>query len=360
MTKKLLLLNGFAILVVPLHHATSYGLQAMFFWTNRYLPVSVPNFDQMGSIQYYVTMTIRQLDTFAVPAFLFVSGYFISIMARGERDNISWNVVLPRVKILLIPLILWTAVRNLLLLQVPNSLDDVLNPYTFLLLLIQLYLISPFIVPLAKKRWQLLLIVAAIFQLGVQTIKYLSLIGVEYQGQELLAVLTPRWFFLTQQPFWFPLGLVIGLHLSSFNTWLGRVKRPLFFATILLGAAAVAEYLIATGSNSEAWDNPSYAGYTRTFYILALLLWYLTIDEKKLPFSNSISKLSTKSLGIYLANIPIIYMVAVIFWRFTPLLLGKQFFYQGLLYLAGLLGPILLMEVIRRSPARRWYRYVFG
>ena len=66
--------------MVPLHHSTAYGLQAMFEWTNRYRDVAVPNFDQLGTLPYYVLMFARQFDAFGVPAFLFVSGFFIAFM----------------------------------------------------------------------------------------------------------------------------------------------------------------------------------------------------------------------------------------------------------------------------------------
>lgn len=360
MTKKLLLLNGLAILVVPLHHATAYGLNAMTEWAHRYMIVTGTNLDQLSSLKYYLTMAIRQLDSFAVPAFLFISGYFIAFMARGEKSKVTWKMVLPRVKILVIPLLLWTIIRNMLLLRVPNSLDDLLNPYTFILLLIQFYLVSPFIVPLAKNRGKLLLLAAAVIHLGVQTLKYLYFIGLDFPGMDILIWLTPRWFFLAQQPFWFPLGVVIGLHLTEVNKLLMPLKRLLLVSTIVLGVVSVFEYLYIDQILGDTGSNPALAGFTRTLYILALILWYLTLNEDKIPFSKQISKLSGRSLGIYLANIPVSYVVAVFFYHYIPALLGMQLLYQGFLFLVGLFGPLLLMELLRRSPARRYYRLVFG
>ena len=53
MIRRLLYLNGIAILCVILFHTTNWGLTAMFAWTPRYLPVSEPVFDQTGSPAYY-------------------------------------------------------------------------------------------------------------------------------------------------------------------------------------------------------------------------------------------------------------------------------------------------------------------
>ena len=66
--------------MIPIHHATAYGLQAMFMWTDRYRDVAVPNYDMLGSLSFYVTIIVRQLDVYSVPAFLFISGYFIAFM----------------------------------------------------------------------------------------------------------------------------------------------------------------------------------------------------------------------------------------------------------------------------------------
>ncbi len=361
MARKLLLLNGFAILFVTIHHATAYGLQAMFFWTDRYLPVTVPNFDQLDSLAYYVTMTLRQLATFAVPAFLFISGYFIAFLAKGKKSGITWEMVLPRVKILVIPLILWTAIRYILLRHFPTTLHEVFNPYHFIPLLIQFYLLSPFLIPLANNHWKLFLLGAAVIQLGLPILISSNGFGVEFQGQELLSSLTPRWLIPGDFPFWFPFGLVVGLHFQQFQVWLAQAKRTLAVGMVAFGSLAVIEYQVRNYLvNGDPELDPSPGGIMKTLFVLAFLLWFITLDENAIPFSNIFSKLGVQSLGIYLVNIPTVYVVAVLMYHFTPRLLGNQLFYQGILFVVGLGGPLLLMEVVRRSPARRWYRHMFG
>lgn len=360
MTRKLLVLNGLAILGVTVEHANAYGMQAMFFWTDRYLPVSVPNFDQLDSLAYYITLATRQLATFAVPAFLFISGFFIAFMARGEESRITWKVIASRLKFLVIPFIIWTIVRLSLLHRFPTSIDDILGPYHFIPLLIQYYLISPILVPIAKKRGKLLLIGAAVLHLGLQGLNYVSGLGVGFAGQELINSLTPRWFILSQQPFWFPFGLVAGLHIQEFQTWIVRTKKVLLTGAVALGPMAILEYQAVDKLNGQPWLAPSFGGFTRTIYILALILWFLTIDMNELSFSDKLSNLGARSLGIYLGNIPFIYVVAVFMYRETPWLLGHQLFYQAILLSVGLFGPLLLMAAVRKTPARRWYRYIFG
>ena len=78
MRRQIPILRGLAILAVVYNHATGWGYTAMFWWADRYRQVgSLPNYDQMGSLPYYVLAVIQQLAQFSVPAFLFISGFFI-------------------------------------------------------------------------------------------------------------------------------------------------------------------------------------------------------------------------------------------------------------------------------------------
>jgi surface polysaccharide O-acyltransferase-like enzyme len=304
-------------------------------------------------------MAIRQMSTFSVPAFLFITGYFIAFMARGENSNVTWAKVLPRVRALIFPFVLWTIIRFALLRQFPTSLEEVLDPYHFVPLLIQYYLFSPVFVPLAKEHWKAFLTAAAVLHLGVQSLNYLSGLGVTFAGQELLLGLTPRWLFIGQQPFWFPLGLVFGLHTELFKEKLNPMRGIFAVSTIVLLILAFVEFELVEVLNGEMRLNPQFGGYSRTFFILSFLLWFIT-NESAVPFIDKISYLGARSLGVYMANIPMIYVVAVLMYQFAPWLLGKQFLYQSILFSAGLFGPLILMELIRRSPARQGYRYLFG
>ncbi|HIP73435.1 MAG TPA: hypothetical protein EYH05_18815, partial [Anaerolineae bacterium] len=97
-------LNGIAILFVIFFHAAGWGFTAMFAWTPRYLPVSAPVYDQVGSLSYYWLRLVEQIVVVAIPAFLFVSGYFMAFSA-GRRDNVTWKQIGGRVKMLLFPYI---------------------------------------------------------------------------------------------------------------------------------------------------------------------------------------------------------------------------------------------------------------
>ncbi len=365
MTKRLLYLNGLAILMIPLQHATAYGLQAMFQWTNVYLAGDVPNYSLLGTLPYHLIIIFRQISTFSVPSFLFISGFFISFLARGKEAKVSWSQVLPRVKVLLYPFAIWTVIRYVLLRQWPTTLDDILNPYHFVPLLCQFYLISPFLVPLARDRWKLLLTLAAILHLGVQLFRYTNDLGMAIPGQDFVLNYIPRWLILGQQPFWFPLGMVFGLHVKDFSPRINSARGKLLIAALAFLALSIAEYYIAFSINGDAWQKAefvgsSFSGLSRNFYILFSILFILSLEDASLPYPKLISDLGAKSLGVYMANIPAIYVVAVIMYRVFPSLLGYQIIYVPVLFAAGLGLPLLFMWIVKQTPLRVAYRYLFG
>ena len=358
MARRLLLLNGLAIIAVILHHTAAYGLQAMFEWTNRYREVAVPNYDQIGTLSFYALLAVRLLDRFALPAFLMVSGYFIAFMARGSTGNVTWQQLWPRIRILLIPFALWTIARYVLLRRPPSSIDDVMDPYHFIPVLIQFYLLSPLIVPLARKNWRLLLGIAALLQLLLLAYRSLFVLGMEIPLQAaVLAV--PGWVF-PEFVFWFPLGVVAGLHSTTVSRWLARHRRLLLVSLLVVSVLSFVEYGVVSRLVDGPWAGSTFRGITGPLYSLVFLFAFLSLDEKSLPLPKQVADLGLHSLGIYMANIPAIYIIAVLLYHLTPWVLGNQLIYQTILIAAGLGVPLLLMEMIRRSPARGTYKYIFG
>lgn len=356
MHRRLLILNGLATISIVIHHAAAYGLQAMFEWTDRYMPVSVPNYDLLGSPAFHVTMIVRMLAYFSVPAFFFVSGYFMGIMAK-KNEGLKWNTGLPRIKVLAIPFVVWTIARYMLLRRPPASVDEILHPYFFIPVLVQFYLLAWLIAAVARKRWKLLLFVTGALQIGFILRSTLQMLGVGVAEE--LVIGLPRWVFLVW-PFWFPFGMVTGMHLEKITKPLVRIRWFLLAALIATSVLSIVEYYAIARTIGEEWLGPTFGGVFRTLYGMAFISCFLAFEKISIPFAKTFSQVGSKSLGIYMGNIPAIYVVAVLMYRLVPWLLGIQWIYQTILFIAGIGGPLLLMEIVRRSRARPLYRYVFG
>jgi len=369
MYRRLLYLNGIAILFVVLYHATGWGFTAMFWWTDRYLPVSVPNFDQFGGPNYYALRAIEQLIIFAIPAFLFVSGFFVAFASGRNRSTIGWDVVFTRIKNLLIPFLLWSVLTlglDMLLGRTFTALEFVETivlgqstpAFYFVPVLIQLYLLSPFLVPLARTRWKLLLVVAGLIHFSVVGLRYLNLLGLDIPILEPFLVLTRSWLF-PGYLFWFTFGIVTGLHLNSFKPFIQRVKWLMLAAAGILFFVGLYEWEMLLRGSGQDWISPSET-IVDNLYAGALLLAYLGFDQVLLPLAKRMEQLGARSFGIYLSHSLVLTVVAKAVYHLTPWMLQYQIIFIPVLVVLGLGIPLALTEIMDRSPARKYYSYVFG
>lgn len=359
MTKRLLTLNGLAALMVVLNHSASYGLNALFFWTDRYRQVAVPNFDQYGSPAYYVLFFIHELAEFAIPAFLFISGFFIAFATRTAEGDLKWEIVISRIKKLILPFLLWSVVIAVLLQRFPPTFRQVMTVYYYIPLIVQYYLLSPYLVPLARRYPQVLLIGTAFLQLGLESLRLLDLLGLDFPGMRLLINLTPIYFF-PGRIFYFSIGLVAGLNLENFNGWLTRYRWGLLIAAFALLALSIAEYMYLTRILDRKWLVPEYSGIFRALFAIAFSLSLIAFEKIPIPFSENISRLGSKSLGIYFINTPALYVIGLLMYHFMPGILGVPLLYQIILIAIGLGTPLLLMEFLRKIPGKKIYHVAFG
>lgn len=360
MVRRLLLLNGIAVIGVAVNHASGYGFRAMFLWTDRYLPVSVPDYSQAGSLAFYGIALTQQLIYFTLPAFLFVSGFFVAFSAGRDNPHLNWSVVSARVKTLGIPLIIWTGIIfTFFLRRFPTSLNDALISYYYIPLLIQFYLLAPWLVRVAKKHPLLILGLGALLELGRDTVYYLDAIGLRIPELTLMKRLTPPWLIPTLF-FWFILGIVAGIHRESFSRLILRHKRIFLSLLIALVPITLVEYQAVWIISGKAWLGPYFGGYTRFLYALAFLLCFLAYDSVSLPFGKWLAELGSRSLGVYLAHGPVMYLVATLLYKATPWMLGMQVLYQGILIIGGLGIPLMVMEFFVRTQLRFAYHFIFG
>ncbi len=327
----------------------------MFSWTHQYLPVASPNYDQMGGFPYFSLRFVEQLVIFTIPAFLFVSGFFVAF-ATGQRSNIKWETIGARIKKMLIPYLIWSVVlfglmfvqgsiyppqKYLLMLMTGQT-----NPaYYFVPLLIQYYLLSPLIIPLAKKQWLPVLIITGLIQIGVQFSYYPEILGLDNPAFQSLPALVPKWFF-PSRIFWFTLGIVTGFHLKSFQSWLDRYKWFFFISALVLIPLGMLEWEYYLRISGQLWID-SRETFLDTLYTLAFLFSFLAFDKvSSIPFSKQIGELGSKSFGIYITHSPAMEFTARGIYHLAPWIMGYQILFQPILILAGLGLPLLLMSIV--------------
>jgi membrane-bound acyltransferase YfiQ involved in biofilm formation len=369
MVRRLLLLNGLAVLGVILNHAVGWGYVAMFWWTDRYQPVTTPNFDQMGSLSYLALRFIEQSIMFSIPAFLFVSGFFVAVATGRHRQNVSHKLLRSRIIHLAIPFLLWSVVY----LATAYLFGEVYSPWEyatllltggatdafyFVPLLIQLYLLSPLLVPLARKRWKALLLVTLFIQVAVQLMRYPVILGWDLPLAERVVQLTPYWFFPAHL-FWFTFGIVAGFHLTQFKAWLERWRWGFLLLAVVMVPVAMAEWETLLRLSGRAWMSQTLV-FSDSIYAMSFLLAFLGFANVKLPLAKPLSDLGVRSYGVYLVHSLVLIWAAKAIYHLAPGILAHQILFQPLLIVLGLGIPLLLMTLVQRTQARRVYPYAFG
>jgi len=369
MIRRLLILNGLAAISAVIYHASGWGFTAMFWWTDHYLSVSVPDFSQMGGVSYFALRLIEQIVIFAIPAFIFVSGFFIAFATGKDQQTVSWKVVGARIKNLVIPYLIWTF--GIILLNIIQgqqytlgkliqdvALGKAAPPYYYVPLIVQLYILSPLLIRFGRSYPRTLLAITALIQLSVQSLQYLSILQIDFFSSDIIQIITASWFFLGYI-FWFTLGIVIKFNLRSIKILLERYKWILLGIALVLIPVGMVEWELILHHSTEAWiaTQPTIID---ELFALAFLLSFLAFDKVFIPFNKNISEIGSKSFGIYLSHSPVLEYASRGVYHLAPWILGYQILFQPILIILGLGIPLAAMKIMERSPARRFYSYIFG
>jgi surface polysaccharide O-acyltransferase-like enzyme len=368
LTRSLLLLAGLACLGAVLNHTVGWGYTSLFWWTDRYMAAAVPDFSQLGGASYYGLRVVEQAVSPSVPSFLFVSGYFVAF-AAGRSGVLPWPKIAARLRMLVIPYVIWSvaifAARVLEgTVDTPEGYATKLLfgraaiPYYYIPLLTQLYLLAPLIVRGVRSNWRAWLAGAIVLQLLVQAARYPVILGWHAPAARWIWQHAPGWFF-PQMVIWFVLGAAVAANATAVRQRLAHWRPLLPWLTLALLAAGVAEWEWLLRLSGKPWLNPS-PTVVDTLYSGAFVFTFLAFAASASPKSGWLDLLGERSFGIYLVHEPVLEIVARACYHAAPFVVAHQAVMQPLLLAVGLGVPLLLMEAIRRSPARVSYNYLFG
>jgi peptidoglycan/LPS O-acetylase OafA/YrhL len=369
MVRRLLYLNGLAVLAVVFYHASAWGYISMFWWTDRYRPVTVPNYDQLGSLTYYGLRFVEQLIIFGIPTFLFVSGFFIAFATGRNKTTVGWNVVGIRIKNLVIPYLIWSLLIIFSLVVQGNVyslgefvktilLGQAADPYYFVPLLVQFYLLSPLIVLLIKANAKLFLSLAALLQVLVLISRYADLLGLDTTVLDVFRAVNMN-FLVPGQIFWFSFGIFVGFFPDKLQQFLHRFRWPLLTGLAVTFILGMIEWEILLNLSGQDWSGPRETLIDH-FYAGSFILTYLAFDKVLFPFSSQLQNLGSKSYGVYLIHSSVLQYTARIIYHIMPWIFAYQFVFQAILIILGLGVPLLLMALVNKSPVRKYYDYAFG
>jgi membrane-bound acyltransferase YfiQ involved in biofilm formation len=373
MNRRVPLLNGIAILGVVISHAFAWGLGIMSssVWVERF--DDLPYYNRIGGVAYYFLILSRPLLIFCVPAFFVVSGFFLAFTNRGMFGRLTFRVAFTRVINLLIPFVFWSIViffaNFLLYARRHDTILEYANIFMFhsaepqlyfVPLLCYFYIISPVLVPIVKKHPWIVLIIAFVIQYSLTILSWMETYHIYTLNLPYLGTINhwfptwwlPRWIFFGS------LGIYIGFNQEQIRDWVAKYWRPIIIITILMAVFTVYEERIADILKPVNPDlQPRLA--ELPFSIL-IILTFLIFSIEKTAASKTLLWLGSRIFGIFLIHFMFMdYLVRGLALVF-PAPLAYQIILQPLLIGIGIAGPILLMELVGKSPLRKYHRYLFG
>lgn len=369
MNKRLYLLFGISIAFVVLNHSIFWCITSSNAWHGQVSTAYIPGTTPMAAWLYYLLIVVKKMATFAVPAFLFASGYFAAFSGRKtSAGGPGFKIILNRVLALAIPYAVWSVIIFLvnplnddvsILKLIPRLLyGGVIPGYFFVPLLIQFTILAPFMVSWARDHSRALLIVTAVLQLVVMALSYVSLFVPLPYVQHFFEV-TRTWSIFPTWAFYYALGMVAGFHPADFQQFITRYKIWFTAGTLVFAVLAVTESVWLTGLlGNNGGDNQVLMA--SSLFSLCFICAFLTGNFSSSPISKPFSYLSNKTFGIYLVHILVVSTLPLLVGAYLPFLRDLPLLFLLLLLAAGFGVPLLLMFLTRKLVGQQVYKYLFG
>jgi peptidoglycan/LPS O-acetylase OafA/YrhL len=353
-------LNGIAILAVIFAHASGWVFTAMFYWTNRYSAVTPPNFSLMNTPTYDLFVFFNVATIFAVPTFLFMSGFFAAYVSRTAK-GFTWKTVFTRLKELLIPYLIWSLVIFIYqasqgqVYPLPEYLFKLLvgkamPHYYFVAVVVQLYIVARWVLPLIQKNWKLTLSVALIVQVLSIAPNYLHL----WKG---IANPIPTTFF-TNFVFYFLLGAAVFYNAKQIIARLAGIKWWLLAASLIALIAAIVETEYIYQHYHLDWRG-GVITLPSLLYAVFFMLTFLAFSNDLQLNSRAMTYLGQRAYGVYLIHPLILELVSRGIYHFLPSLLGWYILFFIVIVAVALSIPLALAWLARKSIGK-YYSYLFG
>ncbi len=342
-------LRGAAILAVVFTHAVVYYQVRTFSWH----PDAAKGKAWLGLFFLPTPFwsALHELSSFAVPLFLFLSGHFLALSPHGGK------AVWERVKKLLLPYLFWSLVawglswrkgEGWSLLSFLRLLreGDTVAPYWFIVLLLQYYLLAPWLVPLVKKRPVPALWAGVLLNLSISAWNYNSALGWNSAGYPLC--------YFPSLIFYVVLGIWAGLYPGRLKAVLESFKPAVLGALLAVSAVLLVgetSFLINEMRGTGEFMRSMLFGYSHwkffslPFSLLAIF-WVLERGRKGWVSKGWLRSAGKNAFTIYLVHVFVLDALGFVYWH-SPGFLGGTPLTIVLDFLAGVWVPILLAKVVR-------------
>ncbi len=364
-------LRGIATIAVVVGHAIGWiYLGQSWVLAQQASAGTTALLSQAGSPEFHVLYAIIQLTYFDVPAFLFISGFFLSFVTHDGKI-VNGKMIGRWLKILAWPLVIWVAIMVIadwipLALWSHNpvatplaSIETAISLSYFVPLVAEFYLLSPLIARLARTDWRKLLLVAGGLHLAGLILNYVQILDRPNMPAWLMnSIVQYNDFCFWNWAIYFCLGAVIGFHYAEVRLWLEKHLALLIAGTIIFGSLAIAEMEFL--SPYEGVMSPQKYTISTVLFSISIILLLLYLIDRWMPFKRQLTTIGVKSLGIYLAQVSVLVTVARLVYHTIPAIMFRPSLFFLILFAAAFGLPFLWGEILYKYFRGSLYPYFFG
>ncbi len=329
--------RGFAVIAVVAIHAV------FIVFSQEHFPVKSWNFS-------FLFIYFQMLE-FAVPVFLFISGYWLSKKPVNSLEDYK-VFLMKRFSRVFIPYLFWSCLLigygavNKSAIDIRETVYKLLTGgasigYFFIIMIVQLYMLTPVLQFINRKRYGLLLIV---------TFNVLSLFALYLSRLFHVIWHLPASLFFYSWIIFFAMGLWAGMRDDKLNNREISLRgmRPLILpALVICFLISVLEGVILL----TKYDNLNFAisptKYSSILFSVCVILCFLSIRERLRCYPKFLVTLGNYSFGIYLVHMIILKPVAGLLQR-SDIVYSLQPLYQLLLVFVTMSICVLVISISRR------------
>ena len=363
MVKKLLFLNGIAIVAVVLSHSILLAANAPIFWEDLIRDHFPPGYQAMTPFLNGLFETIFFIDSFCVPVFVFTSGFFVSYSVRNQSRAALFNIYLKRIGVMLIPYVLWSLVvigfntffdnGNGFFKDLPTILyGGATDAYYYIFVIIQLYLLAPFIAGWVIKKPGLMILVGFGLKIGFEIFLMVNQ-AIHITTYYVLIRLFPSLLL------YFILGIVFGSNIKrveKFTIQYRWVNFGLIFLSILGSFLERYTYWTVLSIDKGWYPMPI----STIVYSFAFICFAMGFPNENLSKSRGLNSLGKSVYAIFLIHPIAILVTSKIIYHAAPALIGLPYIFVLILATMGVILPVILIRLVNRSPLRKYTAYIFG
>ncbi len=366
--KVFLELRGVAILAVVINHAAFFGITQYRFAHGTIQSVKAP-FGYPWEMVMPFWIIIQEITRFAVPLFIVFAGHYLACFTN------SWKGTLRQFKKFILPFAFWSFIGLLYIYYFFNTslnfrqfflitlMGGAQPGYSFIVLILQYYVLGRLLSKLVKCRPLISVIIAAISTLlyvGTNYFVWMSRVGVFNVGIELRTLpesIFPRFLFF------FVLGLWIGHYPEKFKTLIHKNACLIYFlagisAVMLICEHGIIFYAIRQVSpEMEFWKLMKALEpwkITTNIWSFLSILVLIRLGQFQLLSCSYLKKLGKIAYQLYILNGPCLLPLSIVlgFVSVSPAFDWINFI--CLTFLTVLIPVLLIKLIIKWAPILKW------